>query len=94
MQSQGLIQAKNLGEVISTYNHRHQVGALTTAANHSESVHGDAGTPQRDHDRDFDDRNSRNRLGGLKQTDGSHADSASSGGRPGGGAGLAARRGR
>lgn len=42
MKSQGLVDAKNLGQVVSAYNHRHHTtdtGSVTTAGNRPESDH-------------------------------------------------------
>jgi hypothetical protein len=61
LQSQGLIEAKNLGQVIRTYHHRHHMGAVTTAANRSERGDGDTGT-HRNADRDVDDHAGKGHL--------------------------------
>lgn len=46
MKSQGLVTQKNLGQVVSSYNHRHRASStstVTTANNRTESVHTKAG---------------------------------------------------
>ena len=52
MKTSGLVDAKNFGETVSSFNHRHHVsdGAVTTAANRTVSVRGDA-APRAGHDR-------------------------------------------
>jgi hypothetical protein len=50
MRSRGLVDAKNFGQVVSSYNHRHQIpshgtshGQITSGANRTSNVRGDAG---------------------------------------------------
>ena len=46
MKSRGLVEAKNFGQVVSSFNHRHHVssaGTLTTGANRTVSIRRDSG---------------------------------------------------
>jgi hypothetical protein len=77
MKSQGLVDAKNFGQTISAYNHRHHVssnGTVTTGANRVVGVR-----PQPAHRADHP-RDTRARSAGAARTERGHAALASSGG--------------
>ncbi len=90
MKAQGLIEAKNLGQVVSRYHHQHYSG-VTTAANRPENAHGT--TPGHGNDRDPDDPTNSGHANGMTQThvDGNLAHSGATGGH---GVGAGVGRGR